>query len=98
MEKLCLGNKYTTTLHIINSAIVKLGKLMPAQKVYRGIAGGLLPDNFWHQNEFNVRGGVEVRAALRCCGPTPEPSPEPRQYTRSKPPCHLSPSPKPPAA
>ena len=59
MEDLCNGNKYTTTLHVINSCIVKLGKLMPAQKVYRGIAGGLLPDNFWKRNEFNVRGGVE---------------------------------------
>ena len=28
-------------------------------QVYRGIAGGLLPDNFWVRNEFNVRGGVE---------------------------------------
>ena len=30
-----------------------------AQKVYRGIAGGLLPEDFWRRNEFNVRGGVE---------------------------------------
>ena len=48
-----------TSLHVLNSAIVKLGKLMPAQKVYRGISGGLLPDAFWRRNEFNVRGGVE---------------------------------------
>ena len=44
---------------MVNSAIVKLGKLMPAQKVYRGITGGLLPNAFWRRNEFNVRGGVE---------------------------------------
>ena len=31
-------NKYTTTLHGINSAIIKLGKLTKATKVYRGIA------------------------------------------------------------
>ena len=39
-------NKYTTTLHAINSAIVKLGKLTVATKVYRGIAGKKLPDEF----------------------------------------------------
>jgi len=58
-ERLCKGNQYTTTLHVINSAIVKLGKLMTAEKVYRGISGATLPDNFWQPNEFKVRGGVE---------------------------------------
>ena len=52
-------NKYTTTLHGINSAVVKLGKLSHAAKVYRGIAGMKLPDQFWKPNEFGVRGGVE---------------------------------------
>ena len=52
-------NKYTTTLHGINSAIVKLGKLTQATKVYRGISGMKLPDQFWTPNEFGVRGGVE---------------------------------------
>ncbi len=47
------------TLHVINSTIVKLGKLMTAEKVYRGISGATLPDNFWRPNEFKVRGGVE---------------------------------------
>ena len=37
-DKYCEGNKYSSTLHAINSAIVKLGKLSKAQKVYRGIA------------------------------------------------------------
>jgi NLR family CARD domain-containing protein 3 len=37
----------------------KLGKLTKVQKVYRGISGGVLPDEFWNRNEFNVRGGVE---------------------------------------
>ena len=32
-------NKYSTTLHAINSAIIKLGKLTRATKVYRGISG-----------------------------------------------------------
>ena len=44
----------TTTLHCINSTIVKLGKLTVVQKVYRGISGGVLPDEFWEPNEFKV--------------------------------------------
>lgn len=31
-EKLCNGNGYVTTLHVINSAIVKMGKLTAANK------------------------------------------------------------------
>ena len=56
-------NKYTTTLHGINSAVIKLGKLTKATKVYRGISGMALPKEFWEENAFGVRGGVEnVRA------------------------------------
>ena len=53
-------NTYTTTLHAINSAIVKLSKLTRATTVYRGISGRVLPDEFWHPNEFGVKGGVEA--------------------------------------
>ena len=65
-------NKYTTTLHGINSAIIKLGKLTKATKVYRGISGMALPAEFWEANQFGVRGGVEnafmcARCALRRC-------------------------------
>ena len=59
LKKLTKGNTYTTTLHCINSVIVKLGKLTKAQKVYRGISGGVLPDEFWTKNKYNVCGGVE---------------------------------------
>ena len=38
-DQLCKGNKYATTLHVVNSAVVKLSKLTKAAKVYRGIAG-----------------------------------------------------------
>jgi hypothetical protein len=41
--KLCRGNKYTTTLHVINSAVIKLSKLTMATYVYRGVSGGRLP-------------------------------------------------------
>ena len=52
-------NIYTTTLHAVNSAVIKLGKLTKAQTVYRGIGGKALPKEFWTANDFNVRGGVE---------------------------------------
>ena len=55
-----MGNKYATTLHAINSAIVKLSKLTAATKVYRGLSGMGLPDAFWRANEFGVRGGIEA--------------------------------------
>jgi hypothetical protein len=58
-EKLCKHNRYTTSIHVINSALVKLSKLQPAVEVFRGVKGGLLPDAFWKKNEFNVKGGVE---------------------------------------
>ena len=58
-EDLCLGNVYTTTLHVINSSIVKLSKLTHVTKVYRGVSGGVLPEAFWVPNDFGVCGGVE---------------------------------------
>ena len=53
------ANPYVTTLHAINSGIVKVGKIAMACKVYRGIGGVALPVEFWEPNEFGVRGGVE---------------------------------------
>ena len=52
-------NTYKTTLHAINSAIVKLGKLTVATTVYRGLSGFALPEQFTKSNEYGVRGGVE---------------------------------------
>ena len=60
--ELCKHNTYTTTLHAINSAVVKLGKLMKVQKVYRGLSGANLPPHMLKVDEKGVRGGVEV-----CC-------------------------------
>ena len=57
--------RYTTTLHVINSAIIKLSKLTSATKLYRGVSGALLPRPFWTPNQYNVRGGVEV-AFMSC--------------------------------
>ena len=53
------ANPYVTTLHAINSGIVKAGKIARVCKVYRGIGGVALPVEFWEPNEFGVRGGVE---------------------------------------
>merc|ERR1719350_2401272 len=58
-EDKCRGNRYTTTIHVINSALIKLSKLQKAETVYRGVEGGILPENFWHKTEFGVCGGVE---------------------------------------
>ena len=52
-------NKYTTTLHAINSGIVKCSKLTRATKVFRGVGGMTLPRAFWQKNEFGVMGGCE---------------------------------------
>ena len=52
-------NRYTTTLHVINSGIVKTSKLTFASKVYRGVSGMTLPDAFWQANSHGVRGGIE---------------------------------------
>jgi hypothetical protein len=58
-EYLCKGNKYTTTIHGINSALLKLAKLQPATDVFCGVRNGLLPEIFWKANEFIVKSGVE---------------------------------------
>ena len=50
---------YTTTLHVINSAIIKLSKLTQAYTVYRGISSRRLPAQLRDKDEYNVRGGVE---------------------------------------
>ncbi|KAL1496781.1 hypothetical protein AB1Y20_014369 [Prymnesium parvum] len=57
-DVLCKGNRYATSLHACNSAVLKLGKLTKAATVYRGVSG-LLPAEFWHPNRWGVCGGVE---------------------------------------
>ena len=64
-QDLCQGNRFTTTLHAINSAILKLARLARATTVYRGISGGVLPSIFFQPDEFNVRGAVEY-GFVRC--------------------------------
>ena len=56
----CKGNRYVTSTHVINSAIVKSSKLTRATKVFRGVAGGLLPESFKTANAHGVKGGIEA--------------------------------------
>ena len=58
-QKLCLGNAYPATIYALGDAISKLSKISRAEKVYRGVAGLRLPDEFLTRDEFGVRGGVE---------------------------------------
>ena len=57
-EKLCCGNRYEATVHLISAAITKLGRIQKAQPLYRA-PGGVVPADFWRYSEYNVRGGVE---------------------------------------
>ena len=52
--------QYTTTIHVINGAVLKLSKLSEAATVYRGISGGQLPLVFIRENDDGIKGGVEV--------------------------------------
>lgn len=51
--------KYATTIHGINSCIVKLSVLTEAMPVYRGVAGMRMPPSFFEKNAKNVAGGIE---------------------------------------
>ena len=50
---------YTTTIHTINSCVLKLSKLTVAVTVYRGTGGATLPKSFFVINEDGLRGGIE---------------------------------------
>jgi hypothetical protein len=51
---------FATTIHVLNSAIIKLSRVQKAERVYRGTTGGQLPDKFWTPNRDNIRGGIEM--------------------------------------
>ena len=52
-------NMFTTTLHAINSGIIKLSRIQPATVVYRGMHGMKLPKALLEPNSHCVRGGIE---------------------------------------
>jgi hypothetical protein len=58
-DNLCMGNHYAGTIHTINAALIKLSRISRADKLYRGVGGMQLPDNFLSVDEYGLRGGVE---------------------------------------
>lgn len=58
-KSICRCNTYCTTIHAINSAVIKLSKLCKAGKVYRGVCYGKLPEAFWKGDAAGIRGGIE---------------------------------------
>ena len=58
-ERECKGNLYATTIHGINSAVIKLSKLQVACPVYRGSTRAVLPAQFWQKDDLGLSGGVE---------------------------------------
>ena len=60
-RKLCGENTYATTLHQLNAGLIKLARVTKKvdQMLYRGVAGGVLPECFWHTDENGICGGVD---------------------------------------
>ena len=58
-ERDCKGNFYATTIHGINSAVIKLSKLQEACPVYRGSTRAVLPKQFWEKDDYGLSGGIE---------------------------------------
>ena len=57
------GNRYTTTIHILVSAIMKLSqqtKVPDGRKVSRGLGGMVLDSKWFNKDSRNTRGGVEL--------------------------------------
>ena len=52
-------NKYPTTIHAINSIVVKMARLTKIVPLYRGWTGGTLPKDFFQPDQHGLRGGVE---------------------------------------
>ena len=74
-ERDCKGNLYATTIHGINSAVIKLSKLQVACPVYRGSTRAVLPAQFWQKDDFGLSGGVEFGFTSTTCLLYTSPSP-----------------------
>ena len=56
------GNQYETTTFCIMSGIIKLskeGQIPAGRRVFRGLGGMILPEQFWRKKKGGFRGGVE---------------------------------------
>ena len=59
-HSLSVKHAFTTTLHVINSGLLKLSRIQPAVRIYRGMSGVKLPPSFIESDDYKcVRGGVE---------------------------------------
>jgi hypothetical protein len=52
-------NKYETTIHAINSIVVKMARLTKIVPLFRGWTGATLPSSFFKPDDFGLCGGVE---------------------------------------
>ena len=52
-------NKYATTIHAINSIVVKMSRSTKVQPLYRGWTDATLPRRFFDADVMGVKGGVE---------------------------------------
>ena len=55
-------DRFTTTIHAINSGVIKLSRLQPACPIFRGVANMKLPQSFSIPNALNIRAGVECES------------------------------------
>jgi hypothetical protein len=55
-EQLCQGNRYPTTIHVLNSAVIKMSKRSSITTVHHDISNGRIPTLF---SDFSEGGGVE---------------------------------------
>ena len=51
---------YVTTIHALNSGVVKLSAQTRTRTVYRAVSGGMLPQAFFDPDEDGNIGGVEI--------------------------------------
>mmetsp|Transcript_16318 Transcript_16318/g.32639 ORF Transcript_16318/g.32639 Transcript_16318/m.32639 type:complete len:1094 (+) Transcript_16318:115-3396(+) len=57
------GRSYVTTIHVINSALIKISRItsiLGNRKVLRGFSGLKVPDCFREPDEYGCQGGIEA--------------------------------------
>jgi hypothetical protein len=62
---------FCTTLHVLNSAIIKLGRIAPAEKVYRGTQGGVLVSRLQMQQLTQIYTITNCCLSLSALGSSP---------------------------
>ena len=57
------GNRYTTTIHVLVSAVLKISqttKVPEGRRVFRGLGGMVLDEKWFNSDVRRTRGGVEL--------------------------------------